>query len=540
MEQFFRRAIENVTKHGDTDIFPFPIENHVFHDCISETIELLGELHSDFPKWLTSYPPANEGALAPVTYTGFRWATQLDPIWNLYFLAMVLSIAEKIESQRVPISEECVFSYRYLWNEQDSTIFDTRQNWRTFMETSLRKANQHAFVVICDISEFYPRLGHHRLENALAHLELKSDVPRRIREFLSNFSNTNSFGLPIGGPAARILSELVLNQIDQLLRLEQIPFCRFSDDFHIFAESMEDGFAKLLFLSAKLQGTQGLQLQRAKTRIMSSSEFIATSPIRVDDHDAPDQGSVEPSLADKARSLLRFSIRFDPYSPTASDDYEQLKNEIEKFDIIGLLHAELSKSRIHVALAKKIVSAIRYLDPMKRDQAVLSLMGNAELLYPIFASILTVIKQVYSELSEGTQIEIIERLLKLIQSGSHVLRVELILAYAVRVLAARPSPGVQETLVKLYNDQTLSSLTRRDIILAMTRLGAWPWLSDKRNSFRPMSQSERRAFIIASYSLKDEGRHWRDHIRKELSPFESLVKKWAAEKVQQGNWIVPL
>jgi len=540
MDQYFMRAIANVTKHGDTDIFPFPIENHVFHDCPTETLALLKQLHADFPTWLTRYPPAHEGALAPVTYTGFRWATQLDPIWNLYFLGIVLSITESIETQRIRVSEECVFSYRYFWDEQNSTIFDVGQNWRTFMEKSLKKAKEHAFVVICDISEFYPRLGHHRLENALAHLNLKSDQPWRIMEFLSNFSNRNSFGLPIGGPASRILSELVLNQVDQLLKLDKIPFCRFSDDFHIFADSIEDGFAKLLFLSAKLQGTQGLQLQRAKTRIMSSAEFISTSPLRLDDHDVPVTGAVEPSLADRARSLLRFSIRFDPYSPTAADDYEQLKNEIEKFDIVGLLHAELSKSRIHVALARKIVSAIKYLDARQKDQAILSLMENVELLYPIFSSILTVIKQVFSELSEATQNEVIDRLLRLIQLGSHVLRVELVLAYAVRVLAAKPSAGVQETLVRLYNDQRLTSLVRRDVILAMTRLGAWHWLSDKRNSFRSMSQSERRAFIIASYSLKDEGSHWRQHISDEFSPFEKLVKNWIAKKSQIGNWVVPI
>jgi hypothetical protein len=312
---------------------------------------------------------------------------------------LVLSISDSIEGERIPAGEQCVFSYRYSWKEEDATIFDTSSNWRSFMECSLKKAEKHPFVVICDISEFYTRLGHHRLENALAHLNLKTDTPWRIREFLSNFSNTNSFGIPVGGPAARTLSELVLNQIDQLLKLERVPFCRFSDDFHLFAESMEDGFAKLLLLTEKLQRTQGLQIQKSKTRIMSSAEFISTSPIRLDDHDAPDEKMVEGSVADRARSLLKFSIRFDPYSQTPEEDYEQLKAEIAKFDIVGLLQSELSKSRIHTALAKKIVRTIQYLAPKQRDQAVLSLMENADLLYPVFTSVLIVVKQVFADLS---------------------------------------------------------------------------------------------------------------------------------------------
>lgn len=541
MEIFFRRAIANVTRHGDTDIFPFPIENHVFHDNPDETVALLTELHANFQGWLTTTSPAHEGALTPVSYTGFRWATQLDPLWNLYFLSLVLSIGENIESHRIPKQDKCVFSYRYSWDDSSSTIFDTAWNWRSFMERSLELAKNHQFVVVCDISEFYPRLGHHRLENALAHLNLGSDINNRIMGFLSNFSHTNSFGLPVGGPAARLLSELALNQIDQLLKLEGIRFCRFSDDFHLFAESMEDGFAKLLLLTEKLQHNQGLQLQKSKTRIMSSAEYISTSPIRLDDHDAPqDEDARDPTLADKARDLLRFSIRFDPYSPTASDDYEALKNEIEKFDIVGLLQAELAKSRIHVALAKKIVTAIKYLDPKQRDKAVLSLLENSTLLYPVFASILSVVRQVFDELSPETKARIIEQLLKMLKDGSHVLRAQVILGFAVRVLALFPSAAVQTSLVELYNNPRTNSLVRRDIILAMARLGGWHWLSDRRVSFRTMSPFERRAFIIASYTLKDEGRHWRKYISKEWTPAERLVRDWAANRSSLNGWSIPL
>ena len=542
MKQFFEQAIDNVVRHGDTDIFPFPFENHLFFDKRAETVVLLEELHENFDTWMATHPPAHEGTLTPVNYTGFRWATQLDPIWNLYFLALVLSIADRIEAQRLPPSTECVFSYRYKWDPANGSLFDPNWNWRTFMECSLRraKATENSYVVVCDISEFYPRLGHHRLENALAHLALENDTPRRLKAFLSNFSNTNSFGLPVGGPAARILSELVLDQVDQLLRLEQIPFCRYADDFHIFAASMEESFAKLLFLTEKLQRNQGLQLQKSKTRIMSAAEFVATSPVQLDDHDAPIDEEPPPELKGKARSLLRFSLRFDPYSPTAEEDYERLRRELEKYDIVALLQAELSKSRIHMALAKKIVIAIRYLHPKARDQAILSLIDNADLLYPVFAAVLTVIRQTFAELADETQLKVIDRILSLVRDGSHILRVELNLAYAVRVLACRPSAGVQETLVKLYGSPAHTSLIRRDIILAMARWKAWHWLSDQRISFRSMSPAERRAFIVASYSLKPEGRHWRDHTDHEFSPFEKLVRQWASSKAGLAGWTIPL
>ena len=40
MKDFFAFAIDNISKYGDTDIFPFPIENHIFYDKKEETIKL--------------------------------------------------------------------------------------------------------------------------------------------------------------------------------------------------------------------------------------------------------------------------------------------------------------------------------------------------------------------------------------------------------------------------------------------------------------------------------------------------------------------
>jgi hypothetical protein len=124
----FERAIANVTKHGDTDIFPFPIENHVFFDRKDETVSLLLSLDDKFKDRLAQFPPSNHSALAPVGYEGFRWATQLDPIWNLYFLGIVLSIAEEIEAARIPKADNVIFSYRYRWDESDLSPANSSKN----------------------------------------------------------------------------------------------------------------------------------------------------------------------------------------------------------------------------------------------------------------------------------------------------------------------------------------------------------------------------------------------------------------------------
>lgn len=547
MRVHFERAISNIIRHGDTDIFPYPIENLIFFDKKNDAVDLLLSIDKQFSEHLRKFPPTNHNALAPVSYTGFRWATQIDPLWNAYFLGLVISISEEIEKARLPKIDKSVFSYRLDWADAEATLFDKNYNWRTFMEHSLSIANESKFVVVCDISEFYPRLNHHRLENALKQLNLKGDQPHKIMEFLSNFSGTYSFGIPIGGPASRILSELLLNQIDRLLKAEGIRFCRFADDYHLFADNYETAFKHFLFLSEKLLNNQGLQLQKAKTRIMSGQEFASTSPLAnespVQDITSPSSerpnDDPEQSRRIEPHNLLSFSIRFDPYSPTATDDYLLLKKEIQKYDIISLLKAELTKSRIHISLSRKIIAAIRFIDEGQRDDAVISLISNANLLYPIYSNALMVAKALYKELKDDTKKTIVAKISQLISDRSHVVQGELNLAYAIRVIAESQGPELEELLNKVYSD-TKSSILRRDIILVMAKWKAWYWLSNLKTEFRTLGTAERRAFIVASYVLTDEGRHWRNHIEPELSPFELLVKQWASEKAQLPSWSVPV
>jgi hypothetical protein len=113
MEKELQRAIANVADHGDTDIFPFPIENRILWDKSKDVVKYLKDVDKDFERFITACPPANYGTLAPVGYTGFRWATQIDPLWNIYFLALVIRLGGRIESARLAMDTNTVFSYRF-------------------------------------------------------------------------------------------------------------------------------------------------------------------------------------------------------------------------------------------------------------------------------------------------------------------------------------------------------------------------------------------------------------------------------------------
>jgi len=118
----------------------------VLHDLPDRVVEILAKLDADVPRSLAEYPPMNVGALAPVGYTGFRWAMQIDPIWNVAYLSWVLSIADQIEAARIPLERQRVFSYRYRWDDEQATCFNRQVTWRTFIDHAIEKAGSNSFV----------------------------------------------------------------------------------------------------------------------------------------------------------------------------------------------------------------------------------------------------------------------------------------------------------------------------------------------------------------------------------------------------------
>lgn len=324
MRNYFKAAIQHIATFGDTDIFPFPLENHIFFDKEIETIDLLERIHQNYSDFLQEEPPLFESSLSTVGYTGFRWATQIDSIWNAYLLGLVISIGYDIERARIPVEKNIIFTYRFKYDDTTKSIFSPDMGWKEFQTASREYAQKHSHVLICDIGDFYPRIYHHRLENALKKAIVNSSnneadaLVKRIMSLLSKLSDGVSYGLPVGGQAARLLSELLLNRTDRLMVTNGITFCRFADDYHIFANSREKAFANLVFINAKLLENEGLSLQKSKTRVMTTEEFLSLA----ETYDLKEP--LDPHEMD-SQKLLSLSLRYDPYSPTADEDYERLK-----------------------------------------------------------------------------------------------------------------------------------------------------------------------------------------------------------------------
>lgn len=526
MDKYFKMALLSIIRFGDTDIFPFPFERLLFADKLTECKEVLLNYHKNLEDALIVSPPVNLVELSQVGYYGFRQATLIEPFWNAYYLGLVLSIADKIEKSRIPESEEIVFSYRYNWNEDDHTIFNN-SNWLNYKKKCIEKSKNYNCIVQTDISNFYPRINHHKLDNELKRVEDKSDTPKRIITLLSKFSGTISYGLPVGGPASRILSELALNQIDRHLKSRKIEFCRYADDYTIFCDNQSEGYKILLLLSEKLANDQ-LSLQKSKTKFFNSSEFQ-----EIHEHLDPIK-KVE--LMDDEQKLLSLSISFDPYSATATEDYIALKDAIKEIDIIGILSREVNKTRIDQTVTKQAVNAINALEAPKQLAAIKILLDidNLLTLSPIFTSIMRATRRIYNDLDNLGKQLVDRSLLELFKSESHLVKIEINLSYIVQVLSLEHSQEKEELFVALYEKST-NHFFRRQIIIAMANFKCHYWLVDIKPQFTTSTIWERRSLIYSSYMLGDEGKHWRNHSKKLFSNEEKVIREWADERIQKGK-----
>lgn len=536
----FAFAVRNVATWGDTDVFPFPVDNHIFHDRTDEIVDLLVAMDGDLDGAISSTAPELIPALSLVSYEGLRQVAQVDPLWNAYLLGLVLGVAPQIEAARIPTDEQIVFSYRIDLDVDKASIFGSGA-WSSFTERSKKLAEEKPYVVICDIADFYSRVYHHRVENALQ-LVTSDATPRKINKILGALSGGTSYGLPVGGPAARILSEICLARTDSLLRAKGIVFTRFADDYRLFADTRNEAFNALILLSEALLRHDGLTLVKQKTRVLESKDFVALPAF---DGGGPTQGpatppvngdelnALEDDVEHQERQLLRLSLKYDPYSPNAVEDYQHLKSELKKLDVVGMLTREVARSRVNPKVAKQLVQAVKYLEPALQATAARTLVESFETLAPALPVTLRVLADVIVDLPSEDQTFICEEIRTAIAREDYYIMVPVNLAYALRVLQHDRSFENVTLCTALFDNSP--PFIQSDIIYLMYGWDADFFLSEQRRKWSQQNAWVKRALIITSFALNDEGRYWRTKSKSLFSVYDRVALQWMAARVASGH-----
>lgn len=342
------RAIKHLCRYGDTDIFPHLYELAFFEAKNIEIIKALNELDLD-----TYNPSSAIEVLAPKNRYSYRIVHQLTALDTVLLLAAVIEIGSKIEDQRIPADSIQSFSYRFS-NEDDDSMFLKEHTYKDWLNAQYDyvQNNEHVKAVIeTDISDFYSRINFHRLENSLANAANNHGAVRYIKKSIKKIRMRQSFGLPIGGSASRLLAELALSDIDHALSKEGIFATRFVDDFRIFLNDEQDPSTVLGFLAHHLGTNEGLTLNEAKTKIHSRSAFLNNVKELVTDITQMDEDISLESLA----SEIYFDDDPDP------TDIEQLGT----LDLLGFLESEMQEIHYNVGRVRMIFRALKVTKPIE-------------------------------------------------------------------------------------------------------------------------------------------------------------------------------
>ncbi len=459
-------AVSNVAAFGDTDIFPAPFEQELFKDCPAQMADILSDLHLRFDEVSKTHPPEALRSLVPVGQHGFRLATQLDPVWNAYLLALTLALAPAIEETRPSVEAECVFSYRHCITGESGRIFDPNISWAAFLQRTRRLCGEHNYCVIADITEFYHRITVERVAKALSGLDAPATVCDRLIQVLRMLEG-DSHGLPVGGPASRIIAELVLATVDARLLEAGVKYCRFVDDFRIFCDSEEE--AKTLLLQvARILSDAGFSFQKTKTRIVSTAELQEELQVA----EMLDlAGAGEQTGKPVARNQKLVLLQHDPYSELKVSNDIRVEEFASRPDALEVIRREFTKRRLNVSLAKQVLGALNFLAPELLATAIQTILSDASLraVGPVFARALQLILENVARLSLKTQADLVARIEELLAGGAYLFQVELHCVLALRVVraASREDIGFNCAVLERIFRSSDNSLVRREVLLLL-------------------------------------------------------------------------
>jgi hypothetical protein len=301
-------AIANVRKEGLTDIFPKPYEVDLLN-----SVPFSAKVSAEVEKRIKGNNLQSLG-VHPIQYIlypkkepfDFRRAALMEPLNTIVYLALVLSIADDIERFRPPLRARRAFSYRlhpkdgYLFNgNYHYTAFDSYAQKRT-------KSSRVNVLVKCDIANFCDRVNLHRLESTLLSLKIDKARVSLINQLMLFWANRDSYGIPIGGNASRILAETALISVDDFLISNKVVFSRYVDDIRFFAPDTKTAHSWLALFAERLF-LEGLTISPSKTVIEDVSQRGSGAK--------PEEPSPAPTR-EKANTAARMIVGYTGTVPT--------------------------------------------------------------------------------------------------------------------------------------------------------------------------------------------------------------------------------
>jgi RNA-directed DNA polymerase len=179
---------------------------------------------------------------------------------------------------------------------QQAVLQVLQDRWdRTFSESSYgfrpkRSAHQavakaqeyiaagRAWVVDIDLEKFFDRVNHDKLMSGIAQRVKDKRLLKLIRSFLkagvmeNGLVSAQDEGTPQGGPLSPLLSNLVLDELDRMLKRRGHSFVRYADDCNIYVRSERAGQRVMKTVREFITRKLGLKVNEPKSAVARPRE----------------------------------------------------------------------------------------------------------------------------------------------------------------------------------------------------------------------------------------------------------------------------
>ena len=372
------RAFLAIERHGYSSLLPDPPEwSHVrdHWDAISSHLSNLD---------LDDYTPHTPLRIfAPKDALHLRPLDMLHPEDLVIYTALVLLIKDDIEAGRVPRRARRVYSYRVDPSSTSELYRSTVGSHDAYMATLDMKSrkNRVTHVALADIADFFPRIYQHRLSNiirTMASTDRATNVPRvLVDKLISRLMDRNSYGIPFGPFASRILGEAILMDVDDFLTSQRVDFVRWMDDYNFFAHSKTIAESHIRSLGEWLFREHGLTLQSSKTKVLTTEDYRSRVLASPED----ELVSEEDVVADFLEATGGYADEVD------ESDVEEMLEVLHSEDLLSMLDRALSRNSVvdlrRVAHLLRLLTLLRGAPEEAHRQALALLLDHVTALSPI-------------------------------------------------------------------------------------------------------------------------------------------------------------
>lgn len=489
-------AISHIKKQKDTDLFPSLKEYEILFENEEYLVNKMMEIEIENYNW----QPYRRFIIPKDEYS-YRVATQLDPIDNILIVALTYQYGNKIEEKRLPLEARKVFNYRFK-PTLDGQMYDRKEAWKNFWNTSKEKVNQYNFAVYIDIADFYNRIYHHTLENQLIDCGFENKIIKSIKGMLQNTTQTASQGIPIGPHAMHLFAEMCLIPLDEKLVMKGYDYCRYSDDIIVFVNSKSEGQI-VIYELAKVLDALKLNIQRHKTKIYTKEDFLQKCSDMLKDNPISE-------LEEEMMGIIN-TYSTDPYALIGIDNIDEVDKEVFSEERIeNILMDYLTENKDY----QGVKWFFRRLSNVGVDTAINVTIREIDNLMPAISEIALYFSSIAQE-SNIVLEDIGEKLLKLLDNP--IIKSNEFLQITIFNLFANTDRFNHiARLVELYNNS--SEYIKREIILAAYSAKQKSWIRELKQDYNGLGIWGQRALLIASELLpKDERKFFIQNVTQNTS-----------------------